>query len=106
MSTSDLLQRMRDNGPKSRVSAIEFHRGLALPTACIVLALVGLPLGLSAKKGGKSTGFVLTIGLVFLYYFLSLAGMSMARQGKIAAGPGLWLGSPSGSKLSVRAGPE
>ena len=93
MSTSELLQRMRDNGPKSRASAIEFHRRLALPTACIVLALVGIPLGLSAKKGGKSTGFVLTIGLVFLYYFLSLAGMSMARQGKIAAGPGLWLGN-------------
>jgi LPS export ABC transporter permease LptF/LPS export ABC transporter permease LptG len=93
MSTSDLLQRMRENGPRSRVYAIEFHRRLALPTACIVLALVGIPLGLSAKKGGKSTGFVLTIGLVFLYYFLSLAGMSMARQGKIAAGPGLWLGN-------------
>ena len=58
-----------------------------------MLALVGIPLGLSAKKGGKSTGFVLTIGLVFLYYFFSLAGMSMARQGKIAAGPGLWLGN-------------
>ena len=93
MSTSDLLQRMRDNGPKSRAYAIEFHRRLALPTACMVLALVGIPLGLSAKKGGKSTGFVLTIGLVFLYYFISLAGMSMARQGKIAAGPGLWLGN-------------
>jgi LPS export ABC transporter permease LptF/LPS export ABC transporter permease LptG len=93
MSTSDLLQRMGDNGPASRPFAIEFHRRLALPTACLVLALVGIPLGLSAKKGGKSTGFVLTIGLVFLYYFFSLAGMSMARQGKIDAGPGLWLGN-------------
>jgi lipopolysaccharide export system permease protein len=93
MSTSELLRRVRGNAPNSRASAIEFHRRLALPTACIVLALVGIPLGLSAKKGGKSTGFVLTIGLVFLYYFLSLAGMSMARQGKIGAGPGLWLGN-------------
>jgi LPS export ABC transporter permease LptG len=58
-----------------------------------VLALVGIPLGLSAKKGGKSTGFVLTIGLVFLYYFLSLAGLSMARQGRVPAALGLWLGN-------------
>jgi LPS export ABC transporter permease LptF/LPS export ABC transporter permease LptG len=93
MSTSELLLRMRDNGPARRPFAIEFHRRLALPTACLVLALVGIPLGLSAKKGGKSTGFVLTIGLVFLYYFFSLAGMSMARQGKIGAAPGLWLGN-------------
>ncbi|MBZ5629542.1 MAG: LptF/LptG family permease [Acidobacteriia bacterium] len=93
MSTGELLERVRNNGPRSRAYAIEFHRRLALPTACIVLALVGIPLGLSAKKGGKSTGFVLTIGLVFLYYFLSLAGLSMARQGKTSAALGLWLGN-------------
>src|SRR5450755_2715985 len=43
---------------------IEFHRRFALPTSCLVLALVGIPLGLSSKKGGKSAGFVLTIILV------------------------------------------
>src|SRR6185369_14065173 len=32
---------------------LEFHRRFALPTACIVLALVGIPLGLSSKKGCK-----------------------------------------------------
>ena len=70
---------------------IEFHRRLALPTACIVLALVGFPLGLSAKKGGKSAGFVLTIILVFAYYFVSLFGLSLARQGKVSPGVGVWL---------------
>jgi LPS export ABC transporter permease LptF/LPS export ABC transporter permease LptG len=70
---------------------IEFHRRFALPTACIVLALVGFPLGLSAKKGGKSAGFVLTIILVFAYYFVSLTGVSLARQGRISAGLGVWL---------------
>src|SRR5215469_7752740 len=71
--------------------SIEFHRRLALPTACIVLGLVGFPLGLSAKKGGKSAGFVLTIGLVFGYYFISLLGVSLARQGKVPAWLGVWL---------------
>jgi LPS export ABC transporter permease LptF/LPS export ABC transporter permease LptG len=70
---------------------IEFHRRFALPTACIVLALVGFPLGLSAKKGGKSAGFVLTIVLVFSYYFVSLFGVSLARQGKAPPWAGVWL---------------
>jgi LPS export ABC transporter permease LptF/LPS export ABC transporter permease LptG len=70
---------------------IEFHRRFALPTACIVLALVGFPLGLSAKKGGKSAGFVLTIVLVFAYYFVSLFGVSLARQGKAPPWAGVWL---------------
>ncbi len=70
---------------------IEFHRRFALPTACLVLALVGIPLGLSSKKGGKSTGFVLTILLVFAYYSFSLIGVSLARQGKVSPGLGVWL---------------
>src|SRR6266446_1965290 len=70
---------------------IEFHRRFALPTACLVLALVGIPLGLSSKKGGKSAGFVLTILLVFAYYSVTLIGVSLARQGKVPAGLGAWL---------------
>ena len=70
---------------------IEFHRRFALPTACLVLALVGFPLGISAKKGGKSTGFVLTVVLVFAYYFVSLLGVSLARQGKVPVSAGVWL---------------
>ncbi|HUN88189.1 MAG TPA: LPS export ABC transporter permease LptF [Terriglobales bacterium] len=77
----------------ARLYQIEFHRRFALPTACLVLALVGIPLGLSAKKGGKSTGFVLTIALVFLYYLISLTGMSLARQGRLPVGPAMWLGN-------------
>jgi LPS export ABC transporter permease LptG/LPS export ABC transporter permease LptF len=70
---------------------IELHRRFALPAACLVLALVGIPLGLSAKKGGKSTGFILTILLVFLYYFASLAGVALSRQGKLPPPVGVWL---------------
>src|SRR5436190_18785135 len=70
---------------------IEFHRRFALPTSCLVLALVGIPLGLSSKKGGKSAGFVLTILLVFAYYSVTLIGVSFARQGKIPPALGAWL---------------
>jgi LPS export ABC transporter permease LptF/LPS export ABC transporter permease LptG len=92
--TFELLSEAKKLDPqRGRLLEIEFHRRFALPTACLVLALVGIPLGLSAKKGGKSTGFVLTIALVFLYYLISLAGISLARQGKFPVGPGVWLGN-------------
>ena len=89
--TSELLQRARTADPfRSRWYWIEFHRRIALASACLVLALVGIPLGSSSKKGGKSTGFVLTIILVFIYYFASLAGVALARQGKVPPGLGVW----------------
>src|ERR1700688_4332417 len=70
---------------------IEFHSRFALPTACLVLAMVGIPLGLSSKKAGKSGGFVLTIVLVFVYYFVSLIGVSLAKQGRLSPALGAWL---------------
>ena len=92
VSTRDLRAEARTANPMTaRWYLIEFHRRLALPTACLVLALVGIPLGLSSKKGGKSSGFVLTIGLVFAYYSASLIGVSLARQGRLSPGMGVWL---------------
>jgi LPS export ABC transporter permease LptF/LPS export ABC transporter permease LptG len=77
--------------PTARLYLIEFHNRFALPTACLVLAMVGIPLGLSSKKSGKSGGFVLTIVLVFVYYFISLIGVSLAKQGRVPPGFGAWL---------------
>ena len=92
MSTGALLQKASRSDPVSaRWYLIEFHRRFALPTACLVLALVGIPLGLSSKKSGKSGGFVLTIALVFTYYVVSLIGVSLARQGKVSPWFGAWL---------------
>jgi len=93
METGDLwIQAQEAKDPAlARLYLIEFHRRFALPTSCLVLALVGIPLGLSSKKGGKSTGFVLTILLVFAYYSASLVGVSLARQGKLQPGLGVWL---------------
>ena len=85
------LARTRKSAAAARWYWIEFHRRLALPTACLVLGLLGFPLGISAKKGGKSTGFVLTVILVFAYYFVSLIGVSLARQGRLPPGVGVWL---------------
>src|SRR5438067_2936252 len=86
---------LRQAGKADKMSArwdlIEFHRRFALPTSCLVLALVGIPLGLSSKKSGKSGGFVLTILLVFAYYLVTLIGVSLARQGKLAPASGAWL---------------
>jgi lipopolysaccharide export system permease protein len=92
VSTSVLRDYARRVDPVSaRWYLIEFHRRFALPTACLVLAMVGIPLGLSSKKSGKSGGFVLTIVLVFVYYFVSLIGVSLARQGKVGPMLGAWL---------------
>lgn len=78
--------------PRDRQPAlVELNYRFALPVAAIVLALVGIPLGISTHKGGKSVGLMLSILLVFLYYILFAFGWSFAKQGRISPILGLWL---------------
>ena len=91
---SELMRRVEHPDPKdpqsARIYRIEFNKRFSYPLACLVLMLVGVPLGLSSKRGGKSTGFVLTILLVFTYYTLSLVGNAFARNGKLSPFIGVW----------------
>jgi LPS export ABC transporter permease LptG/LPS export ABC transporter permease LptF len=77
-------------GRPARIYRIEVNKRFSYPFACLVLMLVGVPLGISSKRGGKSTGFVLTILLVFIYYFLSSVGIALAKNGKLSPFLGVW----------------
>jgi LPS export ABC transporter permease LptG/LPS export ABC transporter permease LptF len=74
----------------ARAARIEFNTRFSYPFACLVLMLIGVPLGLSSKRGGKSTGFVLTLLLVFAYYLLSNIGVAFAKSGKLSPFLGVW----------------
>jgi LPS export ABC transporter permease LptG/LPS export ABC transporter permease LptF len=78
------------NGRTPSIYRIEFNKRFSYPFACLVLMLVGVPLGISSKRGGKSTGFVLTIVLVFIYYFLSSVGVAFAQSGRLSPFLGVW----------------
>ena len=76
--------------PQGRAYLIELHKRLSYPVACLVFMLVGVPLGLGSRRGGKSTGFVITVALVFVYYFVSSVGVALAKQGRVSPGIGVW----------------
>ncbi len=90
LSLKELLAPTPD--PTERQAArVELHYRFALPVASLVLALVGVPLGLSTRKGGKAVGVVLTIILVFFYYIIMAFGLSFSKQGRLDPAVGLWL---------------
>ena len=88
MSNSELYAHTK--GPNGRSYLIQMHRRFAYPAACLVLMLIGIPLGMSSRRGGKSAGFVLTIALVFIYYYLSSTGEALANQGKVPIFVPVW----------------
>jgi LPS export ABC transporter permease LptG/LPS export ABC transporter permease LptF len=81
----------RIHGPEGRRFLIELNSRFAYPAACLVLMLIGVPLGVMSRRGGKSSGFVYTLLLVVLYYILSYTGVSLARQNKLPVFLAVWL---------------
>jgi LPS export ABC transporter permease LptG/LPS export ABC transporter permease LptF len=92
MPLSTLIDRIHDSksGADTTRYLIELHNRYAFPAACFVLMLVGVPLGVASRRGGKSSGFVFTILLVFFYYFLSSTGIALGRQNKLSPFFAVW----------------
>ncbi|WP_321472641.1 LptF/LptG family permease [uncultured Paludibaculum sp.] len=76
---------------KSLEARIEFHQRLALPLACLLLALTGIPLGVSSRKGGRSAAFVITVVFAFFYFTMLVSLISLAREGKMPAELAVWM---------------
>jgi LPS export ABC transporter permease LptG/LPS export ABC transporter permease LptF len=70
---------------------IEFNQRLALPLACLLLALAGIPLGISTRRTGKSGAVVMTVVIAMAYYMGLLGLISLAGQGKLPPGIALWI---------------
>ena len=83
-----LLERVHE--PDNKRYLIELYNRFSFPAACLVLMLVGVPLGVNSRRGGKSSGFVFTILLVFIYYFLSIIGTELGRQNRLPVFLAVW----------------
>jgi len=76
---------------RQRSAAIEMHKRLAIPTACLAFALIALPLGIGSRAGGRGRGFVISIGVVLVYYVMLNNGELLAHEGRIPPWVGIWL---------------
>jgi LPS export ABC transporter permease LptG/LPS export ABC transporter permease LptF len=88
LPTQELIQ--HTHGPDGKRFLIELHKRFAYPAACLVLMLVGVPLGVTSRRGGKSSAWVFTILLVVLYYSMSLIGTAMGHQNWIPTFLAVW----------------
>ncbi len=90
MPTADLIVRA-DVGENQLDASIELHQRLALPFACFVLPMVGIPLAISTRSSGKSVGIVFSLVLVFVYYMIQLGGIALAKEQLLSVIPAMWL---------------
>jgi LPS export ABC transporter permease LptG/LPS export ABC transporter permease LptF len=82
-----------------RYAVFELHQRLAIPMACLTFGLLGVPLGVGSRSGGRGHGFVLSILAVLVYYVLYNQGEVLALVGRVPVWVGAWL--PNAVLLTV-----
>ena len=70
---------------------VEWHKKLMLSFSCVVLFLIGAPLGSIIRKGGLGSPLIFAIGFFMLFYFSSTSGEKAAREGSMSPFAGMWL---------------
>ncbi|MHB8054523.1 MAG: LptF/LptG family permease, partial [Candidatus Aminicenantales bacterium] len=76
-----------------RTLLVEEHKRFALPFVCLIFVLMGLPLGLSTKKGGRSSGFTISLVIILAYYIFITFGERLALDGRVSPWLGIWGGN-------------
>lgn len=97
-------------GDPAIAERIELQRKFAIPFACIVFALIALPLALQPGRSVRARGLATSLAVIFTYYLLLSTGQALAEQRRLTPAAGLWLANvvllPIGALLLGRAGRE
>ncbi|MEJ2689421.1 MAG: LptF/LptG family permease [Deltaproteobacteria bacterium] len=94
LSFSQLLREAKKAGIHSEKGIsllIEFHSRLSGPVGCLLLCLLGLPLGLLAGPGKRAIG--LPVGILFFlaYFILVSAGKAFSESNMLPVDVAMWM---------------
>jgi LPS export ABC transporter permease LptG/LPS export ABC transporter permease LptF len=81
---------LQQKGREWRSHWVEIHKKFALPFVCFIFVLIGIPLGISTRKGGRTSGFTISLAIILVYYILITAGEKNAMEGHISPFLGMW----------------
>lgn len=72
---------------------MEFHKRFSLPFACLVFALLGVPLGIQSPRSGRSRSFSVSLVLLLVYYLFLVGGKSLGEKGALPPFLAMWTGN-------------
>ncbi len=70
---------------------VEWHRKYALSFACILLFLIGAPLGAIIRKGGLGMPLVIAVIFFMVFHILNITGEKLVKSETVIPWIGMWL---------------
>ncbi len=70
--------------------AVEYHKKFSIPGACLVFVIIGVPLAVTASRGGRGVSVGMCLGAYVLYYLFLSAGEKLADRGFVTPWLAMW----------------
>lgn len=93
MTLTELREKIdayKSEGKNYYIWLVDFHKKFSIPFACLTFGIIGTPLGLITKKGGRLGGFAISIGVILIYYIFISTGENLSIEGKIHPFFAMW----------------
>jgi lipopolysaccharide export system permease protein len=107
INSESYMLTLKERERNLRKHKIEWHRKITLSIACLVLFLIGAPLGSIIRKGGLGTPLIFAIIFFMVFYFSSTTGERFAKENTLSPFTGMWMATfillPMGIFLTYKA---
>lgn len=88
--TLSSTERYRNCLRDTDVFSVEIYRKYTQSVACLVMFLIGAPLGALIRKGGLGVPVLISILFFILYYVLSITGEKWSKENVVDVTAGMW----------------
>jgi lipopolysaccharide export system permease protein len=93
------LSALKSQGLDYSREIIEINKRFALPFSCLIFGLLGMSLGVYLRRGGRASGFMLSLIIVVLYFLLMHLTEETCKRGSLPPGIGMWV--PNGAMITL-----
>ncbi len=87
----DIKQEIFNRNGDIRRYQVEIQKKLAIPMACLVFVLLGVPLAALTRRGGMGASFGFSLGFFTLYYLCLVGGEELADRQLLSPWLAMWL---------------
>lgn len=70
---------------------LEYHGKVARAVTCLIMFLIGAPLGAIIKRGGLGVPVLIAVGFFIFYYSLTIAAEKFGKEGLLSPFMAMWM---------------
>lgn len=84
------IRQLRNEGKPAHSPEAELHKRLSIPFSCLILGLIGAPLGIRRNRSGKSAGVFIAMLVFLVYYIIVGTAGNLAETGIVRPALAYW----------------